>query len=157
MIRFLQVNVAKNLPNVKAAVELVNGQPVSYDPATGTVNSGYGKCAWLVKAAEVYTGEKAMRMPSDGEFEVIAAGAICHLVPVYVGEHYATSQVTGFGKGREQAALEPGDRIGADGYQFGTNADGDWIFVGEYNDPTGIRMAEIVYDPIGTAADGGDA
>lgn len=150
MIRFLQVNVAKNLPNVKAAVELTNGQPVSYDPATGTVDSADGKCAWLVKAAEVYTGEKAMRMPSDGEFEVIAAGAICHLVPVYVGEHYATSQVAGFKGERVTDALTAGDRIGADGNYFGANDDGDWIFVGEYNDPTGIRMAEIVYDPITT-------
>lgn len=157
MIRFLQVNVAKNLPNVKAAVELTNGQPVSYDPATGTVNNGRGECAWLVKAAEVYNGEKAMRMPSDGDFEVIEAGAICHLVPVYAGEHYATSQVAGFGKGREQAALEPGARIGANGDHFGAKTDGDWILVGEYNDPTGIHMAEIVYDPIKTAIDGDEA
>lgn len=140
MIRFLQVNVAKNLPNVKANAELVNGAAVEYDAGTNEVKAATGKCAYLVKAAEVYNGINAVRMPSDGEFEQIVAGAICHLVPVYRGEHYATTEVT-------KGSLKAGDRIAATAGKFGANESGDWEFVGEYADPTGLTMYEIVYNP----------
>ena len=154
MIRFLQVNTAKNIPNVKAAVELTNGQPVSYNPVDGTVGAAYGKCCFLVKAAETYNGINAVRMPSDGDYEIIPAGAICHLVPVYAGEHYATSEVTGL-RNRMSAGLQPGARMLANGYVFDGAEGGDWIFVGEYADPTGIPMVEVVYDPIATESEGG--
>ena len=141
MIRFLQVNTAKNIPNVKAAAELKNGQPVAYNPAEGTVAAATGKCAYLVKAAETYNGMDAVRMPSDGAYEKIAAGAICHLVPAYVGEHYATTELT-------VGSLSAGDRVAADGGKFVANGSGEWIYVGEYADPTGLTMHEIIYSPI---------
>jgi hypothetical protein len=141
MIRFLQVNTAKNIPNVKAAAELKNGQPVAYNPAEGTVSAATGKCAYLVKAAETYNGINAVRMPSDGDYEHIPAGAICHLVPAYEGEHYATTEVT-------VGSLNAGDRVAATGGKFVANTAGEWIFNGEYTDPTGLTMYEIIYSPI---------
>ena len=140
MIRFLQVNTAKNIPNVKAGVELVNGAPVAYNHQTNEVTKAAGACAYLVKAAEVYNGINAVRMPSDGDFEKIVAGAICHLVPVYRGERYATTEVTA-------AGLNAGDRMNVADGKFVANEGGDWVFAGEYADPTGLTMYEIRFDP----------
>ena len=141
MIRFLQVNVAKNLPNVKAKTELKNGAAVAYNPASNEVENATGKCLYLVKAAEVYNGYNAVRMPSDGEFETIPTGGICHMVPVYVGERYATTEVTADG-------LTAGARIAASAGKFVASGEGEWQYVGEYADPTGLKMYEIVYNPI---------
>lgn len=139
MIRFLQVNTAKNIPNVKAKTELVNGAPITFDHATLEVSKATGACAYLVKAAENYDGLNAVILPSEGDFEKIAVGEICHAVPVYRGERYATTEVEG--------SLTAGQRIAAATGKFAASESGDWYYVGEYNDPTGKTMFEIVYDP----------
>ena len=86
MIRFLQVNTAKNIQILDASVAMTRGACVVKNPATGkvglaTADSGF----FLVDSPDNSDGVNASGV-NDKSLETIAEGAKCLLVPVYVGD-----------------------------------------------------------------------
>lgn len=133
MLRFLQVTEGKQIQIVKAGAALKRGAPVTKSVAADTVAAATGDAVFLVDNAPNYNGINAAIIPDDAAFEDIASGALCLAVPVYVGERYATTELT-------IGSLSKGDKITASSGKFVADADGKWAYGGTYSDPTGLTM-----------------
>lgn len=134
MIRFLSVTEDKNLPIRKASAEMKRGAAIVVNHVDDTVAPASAETGiFLVDVAPNYDGINAVITPNDSAFEKIEAGQNVISIPVYVGERFATTECAdGLSMGAGLKA-EAGEFVAADGaYEF--------VFKGEYSDPTGLKM-----------------
>ena len=151
MLRFLQVNAAKNIQILDASVAMTRGACVVKNPATGkvslaTADSGF----FLVDSPDNSDGANASGV-NDKSFEAIAEGAKCLLVPVYVGERYATTELT-------VGSLKVGDYLAASAGKFvaaSATKKSNFIYGGTYSDPTGLTMYIVECVPEATVPNAG--
>ena len=137
MLRYLQVLKDKPIQILETSAALTRGACVAKDYATGKVAGATATGGFfLVDNAMNFDGINAVIAPSEGDFESIASGALCLMVPTFVGERYATSELT-------VGSLEVGDALKASAGKFVAGAQNDvceWVYGGTYADPTGITM-----------------
>lgn len=133
MIRTLQAITHKNIPVVTAAADLKRGAIVNKTVDNKVDNAsaaGFG----FVDITPNYDGINAVIMPADEDFEDIEKDALCLYIPVHSGERYATSECADEG-------LSVGDKIGVgENGKFAKDEDGEFVYGGIYDDPTGIKM-----------------
>jgi hypothetical protein len=149
MIRFYQVNTAKNIPIVTAGEALKRGAPVTIDYSDNTVDKATttGEC-FLVDISANYDGINAMVTPTDGSFEDIASGATCLAVPTLLSESFGTTELT-------VGTLAKGDPLKAVSGKFVAGVAGDtcvYRYGGTVSDPTGLTMYEVKRVPAVTIA-----
>ena len=134
MLRIVEGHTNKALSVMyTASAALKRGAFVTPNEADMTVGPATGATQYLVDVSPNYDGINAAIEPTDGAFEDIKEGDRVILVPVLIGEKYATSEVT-------KGSLNAGDKIAATAGKAAANASGDWVYCGEYSDPTGIPM-----------------
>lgn len=137
MLRYLQVQKDKPIQILEAGAALKRGGCVVKDYTDDTVDPATADSGFfLVDNAANYDGINAVIAPTDADFENIASGALCLVVPTYVGERYATTELT-------IGSLSKGDALIASGGKFvaGVQSDVcDWVYGGTYADPTGLTM-----------------
>lgn len=137
MLRYLQVLKDKPIQILEAGSALTRGGCVAKDYATGKVGAATAAGGFfLVDNAPNYDGINAVIAPTDADFENIASGALCLFTPTFVGERYATTELT-------LGSLAVGDALKASGGKFVAGASGDsceWVYGGPYADPTGLTM-----------------
>lgn len=119
-----------------ASAAMKRGAFVTPDESDLTVGPATGPTCYLVDVAPNYDGINAVIEPNDGAFEDIEEGQRVILIPVLLGEKYATSEVT-------KGSLNAGDKIAATSGKAAADENGDWVYCGEYSDPTGIAMYTI--------------
>ena len=144
MLRYLQVLKDKPIQIVPAGKDLTRGGCVVKDIANNEVliagslsgntpNTGF----FLVDNAPNYNGINAIIAPTDADFENIVEGDLCLLVPTFVGERYATTEVD------DARSLSVGDALIAVDGMFSAASGGvayEWVYGGTYSDPTGLNM-----------------
>jgi hypothetical protein len=125
----------------KAGAAMTQGMAVSLDHANAEVDKATGVGDYLVDIPKSYTGIYAIVNPEDDAFESIAQGAFVNVIPTYVGDRFATDQVTTTG-------LSVGDPIDATAGVFAEATSSDayqWIYGGTYADTTGtLYIVECV-------------
>lgn len=140
MYRLIQGNTAKNIIIAEAGEAMTRGAAVTIKGSDGKVyKATEGTGAYLVDVAPNYDGINAVVEASDKEFEAITEGQKVLVVPAYVGESFATTEVT-------KGSLAVGDAIKADAGKFvaaGKNTAYDFVYNGVYSDPTGLAMYKI--------------
>jgi len=117
----------------KAGAAMTQGMAVSLDYANSEVDKATGVGDYLVDIPKSYTGLYSIVNPEDDAFEDIAQYAFVNVIPTYVGDRFATDQVTTTG-------LSVGDPIDATAGVFAEATTGDayqWVYGGTYADPTG--------------------
>ena len=102
----------KHVPQAKAEVELVRGQPIENG-------------AFIVNVPKNYDGINAIFDPKAVESDKIAVGALYNMEPTFVGERYATTEVAGADELEKGAALTVKDGKFVAG-------EGEWKFGGKY-------------------------
>ena len=143
MLRFLQVNENKPLALMKAGEAMTKGAAVVKDYTDGTVDKATATGGiFLVDKANNYDGVNAAVPQNDGGFENIAQGEIVITIPTYVGERYATSEVTA-------TSLTVGAYLKASAGKFVAGAKDDtcnFVYQGVYDDPCGktLYIIEVV-------------
>lgn len=148
MLRIIEGHTNKALSVMyTASAALKRGAFVTPDESDLTVGPATGATQYLVDVPKNYDGINSVIEPSDGDFEDIAVGDRVILVPVLIGEKYATSEVT-------KGSLTAGDKIAATAGKAAASADGDWEYCGEYSDPTGIAMYVVKRVLVEPAAEG---
>lgn len=134
MLRIVEGHTNKALSVMyTASAAMKRGAFVTPNEADMTVGPATGATQYLVDVSPNYDGCNAAIEPSDGAFEDIEVGDRVILVPVLIGEKYATSEVT-------KGSLNAGDKIAATSGKAAADESGDWEYCGEYSDPTGIPM-----------------
>lgn len=137
MLRYLEVLKNKPIQILKAGAALTRGGCVVKDYTDGTVDPATADAGFcLIDNAPNYDGINAVIAPTDADFESIASGALCLLVPTFVGERYATTELT-------PTSLSVGDALIASAGKFVKGAQNDvcdWVYGGTYADPTGLTM-----------------
>jgi hypothetical protein len=134
MLRDLQVKKNKPIEIMTTAAEMVRGTVVAKTLSDGTVaavSSGLGD--YLVNGSKEYTGIYAVVNPSDSVHDTIAAGAKCQVVNTFVGERYASSEVT-------PGTADIGDPMNVSSGKFVKAAGASayqWVYGGLQVDPTG--------------------
>lgn len=134
MLRDLQVKKNKPTEIMTTAAEIVRGTVVTKDLSAGTVaaaSSGLGE--YFVNGSKEYTGIYSVVNPTDSAHDTLAAGAKCQVVNTFVGERYASSEVT-------IGTTEVGDPMNVSSGKFVKAAGGSayqWIYCGYQVDPTG--------------------
>ncbi|MBO5970926.1 MAG: hypothetical protein J6S14_20815 [Clostridia bacterium] len=108
----LIVMSGKHVPQAKAEVEMVRGQPVEGG-------------AFIVNKPKNYDGVNAIFEPKAVESDMIAIGELYNKEPTFVGERYATTEVTGADTLAEGDALTVADNKWVAG-------EGEWKFGGKY-------------------------
>lgn len=137
MLRIVEANTNKALSVMyTASAAMKRGAFVTPDESNMTVGPATGATQYLVDVAPNYDGINAVIEPTDADFEDIKEGDRVILVPVLIGEKYATSEV-------DKGSLNAGDKISATSGKAAANASGDWVYCGEYSDPTGIKMYTV--------------
>lgn len=137
MLRIVEGHTNKALSVMyTASAAMKRGAFVTPKEDDMTVGPATGATQYLVDVAPNYDGINAVVEPNDGDFEDIKEGDRVILVPVLIGEKYATSEV-------DKGSLNPGDLISATSGKAATNESGDWMYCGEYSDPTGIKMYTV--------------
>lgn len=134
MFAKLQYNELKPVMIVKASADLVNGAPVSYAPATGTVGVATGADPmYVVTSAQKFEGINAVIEPSDDMLEEIKNGELCLRIPLERGDRFATTEVSG------TPAL--GDKLTATSGKFAkASTGGNCAYCGTYDNPWGLAM-----------------
>lgn len=134
MLRFLQVNEHKPLELVRAGEDMTKGAAVVMDYTDNTVNKATATDGiFLVDRANDYNGINSIIPQNDAGYEAIKSGDLVIRIPAYVGERYATSELT-------KGEMSVGDYVKASAGKFVAAATSDtceWIYGGEYDDPTG--------------------
>lgn len=136
MLRFIQVVSNKPIHIMEADGAIDRGEAVSIDLATGKaapIGSTATAAEYIADAPKNYDGINAIVMPTDDTGDSIASGGNVLVIPTYIGERYATDQVTATG-------LVAGDKVTAKGGKFveATSAESyNYIYVGTYSDPVG--------------------
>lgn len=148
MYRGIEVNTAKNIDIVKAgSAALTRGAPVVKDYTDDTLDAATTTgLVFLVDVSKNYDGMNAIVSPQDKDFETIAAGATCLAVPTYVGEKFATTELT-------IGSLTKGDYLKASSGKFVAAATNDvcnYVYGGTYSDPTGLTMYVVECVPAHT-------
>lgn len=134
MLRIVEGHTDKALSVMyTASAAMTRGAFVTPNEADMTVGPATGATQYLVDVPKNYDGINAVIEPSDADFEEIKEGDRVILVPVLIGEKYATSEVT-------KGSLTAGDKIAATAGKAAADESGDWEYCGEYSDPTGIPM-----------------
>lgn len=134
MLRIVEGHTNKALSVMyTASAAMKRGAFVTPNEADMTVGPATGATQYLVDVSPNYDGCNAAIEPTDGDFEDIKVGDRVILVPVLIGEKYATSEVT-------KGSLTAGDKIAATAGKAAADEGGDWMYCGEYSDPTGIPM-----------------
>lgn len=137
MIRFINVNEGKNLLLRKASETMTRGMAVTLNYANETVGKATATTdIYLVDVDANYNGINAVIAPTDGSFEDIAVDQMVILVPAYVGERYATTELT-------IGALTKGALLKAAAGEFVAAVSNDvceWCYGGTYSDATGKTM-----------------
>ncbi len=137
MLRIVEGHTNKALSVMyTASAAMKRGAFVTPNEDDMTVAPATGATQYLVDVSPNYDGINAVIEPTDGAFEDIEEGQRVILVPVLIGEKYATSEVT-------KGSLTAGDRIAATSGKAAADEDGDWMYCGEYSDPTGIAMYTV--------------
>ena len=138
MLRYLQVLKDKPIQILEAGEDLVRGSAVVKNYETGKVEAASDSGLFLVDNAPNYDGINAIIAPTDADFENIASGALCLLVPTVIGERYATSAIS-------PSDFEVGDPLTVSMGEFVSGSTGycEWVYGGVYNDPTGIPMGIV--------------
>lgn len=142
MLRLLQVLGHKpNKAMYVASEDMKQGMAVSIDHANGEVDKATGLGEYLVQVSPKYEGLNAVVPPLDDAFEDIASGDKVILIPTFIGERYATDQITTTGL----TAGDPLD-VAAGLFQEATSSDAYcWIYGGTYLDTTGtLHIVERV-------------
>jgi len=149
MLRFLQVNEKKPIPILVAGEALTRGMAVTQDYADNTIKKATATSGFfLVDNAPNYDGLNAVYSPTDGSFETITSGAKALLIPVYVGERYATTELT-------IGTLTKGASIKSSAGKFVAAVANDvceWVYGGTYSDPTGLTMYVVECVPSHTVS-----
>lgn len=124
-----------------ASEAMYQGMAVSLDTANAEVDKATGVGDYIVDVPKSYTGLYAIVNPEDDAFESIASGTIVNVIPAYIGDRFATDQITTTG-------LSTGDPLDvADGlFIEATSTDSyQYIYGGTYADPTGtLHIVERV-------------
>lgn len=125
----------------KASEAMYQGMAVSLDTANAEVDKATGVGDYLVDIPKSYTGLYAIVNPEDDAFELIASGSYVNVVPTFVGDRFATDQITTTGL----TAGDPMD-VAAGLFQEATSSDAyQWVYGGTYSDPTGtLHIVERV-------------
>lgn len=144
MIRLLQ-GKSRPVEYVTASADMVTGTVVTKAGKTVAVAVD-GTGDYLADAQKTYTGLNAVVNPTDAASTVIASGAMCVSVPAYLGDRFASSEVT-----RNYA--DKGDPMVVSNGKFVKAASANayqWVYGGEYQDPAGtLHIVERV--PTGVA------
>lgn len=117
----------------KAAEAMTQGMAVTISTANANCSKATGVGHYLVDIPKSYTGIYAIVNPEDDAFESIASGAFVNIIPTYVGDRFATDQVTPTG-------LSVGDPLDVTAGVFAEATSGDayqWVYGGTFADPTG--------------------
>lgn len=137
MLRYLQVNEKKPLALMKAGAAMKKGAAIVKDYTDGTVDNATATDGiFLVDKANNYDGINAIIPQNDGGYEDIKEGEIVITIPLYVGERYATSELT-------VGSLNVGDLLKASAGKFVAGTTNDvcnFVYQGEYDDPCGIKL-----------------
>lgn len=116
-----------------ASADMKQGMAVSLDHENQEVDLATGVGDYLVDVPKKYEGIYSVVNPEDDAFEDIEDGDTVLVIPTYVGDRFATDQITTTGL----AAGDPMD-VAAGLFQEATSADAyQWIYCGTYADPTG--------------------
>lgn len=89
---------------------------------------------FIASVPKNYDGINAIKDPKWVESDEIAEGAIYNKVPTFVGERYATTEVTG------AASLSVGAALTAGANGKWAAGSGDWKYGGVYANPYGVDM-----------------
>ena len=140
MLRYLNVEENKNVRILPVSADTKRGAPVVIDYANDEIDAatavnGIG----LLDIAPNYNGINSVIAPNDTSFETIKEDSYGLVVTPRVCEKYATTELT-------KGTLQKGNYIKASSGKFVTGASGDvceWIYGGEYSDPTGLTMYSV--------------
>lgn len=116
-----------------ASENMVQGMSVSLDTENAEVDKATGNGDYIVDVPKSYTGIYSVVNPKDDDFEEIASGKLVNVIPAYLGDRFATDQVTALG-------LDVGDPLTAAAGLFvkaTAPSTSQWVFGGTYADPTG--------------------
>ena len=95
MLRYLQTIGSKPIKaTYVASAAMKQGMAVSLDTANGEIDIATGVGDYLVDVPKSYTGLNAIVNPFDDAFEDIALGQKALVIPTFLGERYATDQIT---------------------------------------------------------------
>lgn len=133
MLRYLQVTENKPVKITTASVAVKRGAPITVDFTDGTVAPATaGTGLYLADVAKNYDGINAIIEPTDGDFEDIKVGGKVLRVVPFVGDRFATTEVTA-------AGLVAGDPLVATAGKFvkaGSAKDYEFVYGGTYADPS---------------------
>lgn len=116
-----------------ASEAMSQGMAVTISTANANCAKATGVGHYLVDIPKSYTGIYSVVNPEDDAFESIASGAVVNIIPTFIGDRFATDQVTTTG-------LTTGDPldVAAGLFQEATSGDSyQWVYGGTYSDPTG--------------------
>jgi hypothetical protein len=131
----------------KASEAMKQGMAVSLDIPNSEVDKATGVGDYIVDVPKKYEGIYAVVNPEDDAFEDIDQGDRVLVIPTYVGDRFATDQITITGL----SAGDPLDVANGLFIEATSNDAYQWIYVGTYSDPTGtLHVIERV--PKGTVA-----
>lgn len=124
-----------------ASENMVQGMSVSLDTENAEVDKATGNGDYIVDVPKSYTGIYSVVNPKDDDFEEIASGKLVNVIPAYLGDRFATDQVTATG-------LDIGDplKVVAGLFVAATSTNtSQWVYGGTYADPTGtLHIVERV-------------
>lgn len=158
MVRELQVNVAKNIPATHIAdADMVTGMgaQIALDAEAKAIlpTVETSENIYMVERERTVEGMKAALVDIDDydvDFVTVKAGTRMKLIPMYVGEHYATDQYA------EGACVEGNIgkpvAVGTDGKWCVAAAASRYVMYTVYNDGGHTLMGIKVMDtPVATA------
>lgn len=124
-----------------ASEDMEQGMAVSLDIPDKEVDKATGVGDYIVDVPKSYTGLYAIVNPEDDAFESIASDTIVNVIPAYIGDRFATDQITTTG-------LTVGEPLDVANGVFIEATTGDayqWVYGGVYPDPTGtLHIVERV-------------
>ena len=142
MLRILQTTQGKPIKaTYRASEAMYQGMGVSLDHVNNEVDKATGVGDYIVDVPKAYEGLYAVVNPADNAFESIASGALVDVIPTFVGDRFATNQIT-------SAGLSKGDPLDVGAGLFIKATSGDayqYVYGGTYADPTGtLHIVERV-------------
>jgi len=147
MFRYLKANGSKPIQMRTLSADMKRGTPVTVDYANDEVDKasttgGIG----FVDIPMNADGLNAVYSPTDGSFEDLKEGTKALYVPTYVGERYATTELT-------VGNLEVGNYLKTASGKFVSAANSEvseWVYGDVYSDPTGLTMYAVEKIPAHT-------
>ena len=124
-----------------ASEDMKQGMAVSLDIPNAEADKATGVGDYIVDVPKKYEGLYSIVNPEDDAFEDIESGDLVLVIPTYIGDRFATDQITTAGL----SAGEPLD-VAAGLFVEATSADAyQYIYGGTYADPTGtLHIVERV-------------